>query len=64
MLTLILTPPLLWQDTTVDPFMCLAAVLSAAQTVVSRNLPPVEAGVISTTFVSGGSATRNGSASR
>ena len=42
-------------QTVTDPMMCLAATLSALQTVVSRNLAPVEAGVVSTTFVSGGS---------
>jgi len=40
----------------VDPFMCVSAALSAVQTIVSRNLSPVDAGVISTTFVRGGSA--------
>mmetsp|Transcript_19771 Transcript_19771/g.58619 ORF Transcript_19771/g.58619 Transcript_19771/m.58619 type:complete len:239 (-) Transcript_19771:145-861(-) len=42
--------------TTVDPFMCVAAALQGLQTVISRNLAPVEAGVVSTTFVHGGSA--------
>ena len=42
-------------QTVTDPFVCLAATLSAMQTVVSRNLAPVEAGVVSTTFVHGGS---------
>ena len=42
--------------TTVDPFSCVAAALPALQTVVSRNVAPTEAGVVSTTFVRGGSA--------
>ena len=42
--------------TTTDPFPCVAAALSGLQTVVSRNLAPTEAGVVSTTFVRGGSA--------
>ena len=42
-------------QTLTDPFMCLTATLSALQTVVARNLAPVEAGVVSTTFVRGGS---------
>ena len=42
--------------TVVDPFPCVAAALSGLQTVVSRNLEPTEAGVVSTTFVRGGSA--------
>ena len=43
-------------QTTIDPFMCLAAALSGLQTIVSRNLSPLEAGVVSTTLVRGGSA--------
>ena len=35
---------------------CVAAALQGLQTVISRNLAPVEAGVVSTTFVHGGSA--------
>lgn len=42
--------------TTTDPFPCVAAALSGLQTVVARNLAPTEAGVVSTTFVRGGSA--------
>ena len=42
--------------TTTDPFTCVASALSGLQTVVSRNLAPTEAGVVSTTFVRGGSA--------
>lgn len=43
-------------QTTIDPMPCVAAALSGLQTVVSRNLAPTEAGVVSTTFVNGGSA--------
>ena len=42
--------------TVTDPFPCVAAALSGLQTIVSRNLAPTEAGVVSTTFVRGGSA--------
>jgi IAA-amino acid hydrolase len=42
--------------TTTDPLMCVGSALSGLQTVVARNLHPVEAGVVSTTFVRGGSA--------
>lgn len=42
--------------TTTDPLPCVATALSALQTIVSRNLSPTEAGVVSTTFVHGGSA--------
>jgi len=42
--------------TTTDPFMAVGAALSGLQTVVARNLAPTEAGVVSTTFVHGGSA--------
>lgn len=42
--------------TTTDPFSCVAAALSGLQTVVARNVAPTEAGVVSTTFVRGGSA--------
>jgi metal-dependent amidase/aminoacylase/carboxypeptidase family protein len=42
--------------TTTDPLMCVGAALSGLQTIVSRNLHPIEAGVVSTTFVRGGSA--------
>ena len=42
--------------TTVDPFMCLASALTGLQTIVSRNLSPIESGVVSNTFVNGGAA--------
>lgn len=42
--------------TTTDPFMCVTAALSGLQTIVSRNVHPVEAGVVSNTFVNGGAA--------
>jgi IAA-amino acid hydrolase len=42
--------------TLVDPFMCAASALSAIQTIVSRNLGPLEAGVVSNTFMRGGTA--------
>ncbi len=42
--------------TVTDPFMCAGPALSGLQTVVSRNLAPTEAGVVSTTFIHGGSA--------
>ena len=42
--------------TTTDPFPCVAAALSGLQTIVARNIAPTEAGVVSTTFVRGGSA--------
>ena len=41
---------------TIDPFMCVATALSGLQTIVSRNLSPVESGVVSVTLVRGGSA--------
>ena len=42
--------------TTIDPFTCVAAALSGIQTIVARNVDPLESGVISNTFVNGGSA--------
>jgi IAA-amino acid hydrolase len=42
--------------TVIDPFPCVSAALSGLQTIVSRNLAPTEAGVVSTTFVRGGTA--------
>lgn len=42
--------------TTTDPLLCLSSALTSVQTVVARNTAPVEAAVVSTTFVSGGSA--------
>ena len=42
--------------TLTDPFPCVATALLGLQTVVSRNLAPTEAGVVSTTIVRGGSA--------
>ena len=42
--------------TTTDPIMCAANALATLQTVVARNTAPVEAAVISTTFLRGGSA--------
>ena len=41
---------------TVDPFMCVSAALSGLQTIVSRNLSPIESGVVSVTLVRGGTA--------
>ena len=42
--------------TTTDPLVCMAAAVQALQSIVARNVAPVEAGVVSTTFVRGGSA--------
>ena len=42
--------------TTTDPLICLATAVQGLQTIVARNVAPTEAGVVSTTFVCGGSA--------
>lgn len=42
--------------TTTDPLVCLATAVQGLQTIVARNVAPTEAGVVSTTFVRGGSA--------
>ena len=42
--------------TTVDPFTCVATAQLGLQTIISRNLSPIDAGVVSTTFIKGGSA--------
>jgi amidohydrolase len=42
--------------TTVDPIVCAAQIISAAQTIVSRNTAPLETAVVSFTVVNGGTA--------
>lgn len=42
--------------TTVDPIVCAAAIISALQTIVSRNTDPAEALVVSVTKIKGGEA--------
>ena len=42
--------------TTTDPLVCLASAVTGLQSIVARNVAPTEAGVVSTTFVRGGSA--------
>ncbi len=43
-------------DQSIDPFSCVGSAQMGLQTVVSRNLSPFEPGVISTTFINGGTA--------
>ncbi len=41
---------------TVDPLVCAAQIISAAQSIVSRNVAPLETAVVSFTIVNGGTA--------
>jgi amidohydrolase len=41
---------------TVDPVVCAAQIVSAAQTIVSRNVAPTETAVVSFTVINGGTA--------
>ncbi len=41
---------------TVDPIVCAAQIISAAQSIVSRNVAPLETAVVSFTIVNGGTA--------
>lgn len=40
-----------------DPIMCAAAIVQALQTIVSRNISPLDSVVVSTTMIHGGTAT-------
>ena len=42
--------------TTVDPVVCAAKIVTELQTIVSRELDPLESGVVSITAITGGSA--------
>jgi amidohydrolase len=41
---------------TIDPVVCAAQIISAAQTIVSRNVAPLETAVVSFTVINGGTA--------
>ena len=41
---------------TVDPVVCAAQIISASQTIVSRNVAPLETAVVSFTIINGGTA--------
>ena len=41
---------------TIDPVVCAAQIISTAQTIVSRNIAPLETAVVSFTIVNGGTA--------
>jgi amidohydrolase len=43
-------------QTTIDPVSCAAQIVSAAQTIVSRNVAPLETAVVSFTVINGGTA--------
>ena len=43
-------------DTTIDPIICGTQIVSALQTIVSRNVPPLESGVVSVTQFHAGTA--------
>ncbi|MBI5952226.1 MAG: amidohydrolase [Chloroflexi bacterium] len=43
-------------ETTVDPVVCAVQIVSAAQTIVSRNVAPIETAVVSFTIINGGTA--------
>ena len=43
-------------ETAVDPIVCAAQIVSAAQTIVSRNVSPTETAVVSFTVINGGTA--------
>jgi len=43
-------------NATVDPVVCAAQIISAAQTIVSRNVSPLETAVVSFTIINGGTA--------
>lgn len=43
-------------DISIDPIVCAAQVITALQTIVSRNVPPLEQGVITVTYMRAGDA--------
>ncbi len=43
-------------EVTVDPIVCAAQIISAAQSIVSRNVAPVDTAVVSFTIINGGTA--------
>ncbi|MCE9647711.1 MAG: amidohydrolase [Chloroflexi bacterium] len=43
-------------NATIDPVVCAAQIVSASQTIVSRNVGPLETAVVSFTIISGGTA--------
>lgn len=43
-------------NATVDPIVCAAQIISASQTIVSRNVSPLETAVVSFTIINGGTA--------
>ena len=43
-------------NVTVDPVVCAAQIISASQTIVSRNISPLETAVVSFTILNGGTA--------
>ena len=43
-------------NTAVDPVVCAAQIISASQTIVSRNVGPLETAVVSFTIINGGTA--------
>ena len=45
-----------WPHRSADPIVCAAAMVTALQSVVSRNVPPLEAAVVSVTVIEAGSA--------
>jgi len=45
-----------WPHRSADPIVCAAATVTALQSVVSRNVPPLEAAVVSVTVIEAGSA--------
>jgi amidohydrolase len=45
-----------WPHRSADPVVCAAAMVTALQTIVARNVPPLEAAVVSVTVIEAGSA--------
>jgi|694.fasta_scaffold43150_2 amidohydrolase len=45
-----------WPHRSADPIVCAAALVTALQSIVARNVPPLEAAVVSVTVIEAGSA--------